>query len=131
MFEYMTQVANIAPDEVTYTIMVDGFCRQGEFDKATDCFKGSLKNRLSKDLLTALLNRLGRKERIWNILDIFEEIERRGFVRDHMIFEGTIRSFCRFGFRQYTKMFNLEFLLDGMLGPGKELYPTHKGRGKR
>ncbi|OEL26299.1 Pentatricopeptide repeat-containing protein [Dichanthelium oligosanthes] len=131
VFEYMTKVADITPDEVTYTIMVDGLCRQGKFDEATDCFKESLKNRLLKDPLTALINRLGHNERIGNILAIFEEIERQGFVRCHMIFDDTIRSFCRFGFRQHTKMFNLEFLLDGILGPGKEVYPACKVRGKR
>ncbi|KAK8444679.1 hypothetical protein SEVIR_9G180150v4 [Setaria viridis] len=66
MFEYMTKVANIAPDEITYTIIVDGLCRQGKFDRATDCFKEPLKDGLSKDLLTALINRLGHRERIWN-----------------------------------------------------------------
>ncbi|CAN6310345.1 unnamed protein product [Urochloa humidicola] len=127
MFEYMKKVANVAPDEVTYTIMVDGLCRQGKFDEATDCFKESLKDRLSKDLLTALINRLGRKERIRNIVAIFREIERQGFVRNHMIFEDTVGSFCSVGFREHTKIFNLEFLLEGILGPGKEVYPAHKG----
>lgn len=128
---YMTEVANIAPDEVTYTIMVDGLCRQGKFNEATDCFKESLKNRLSKDLLTALINRLAHNDRIGNILVAFEEIERQGFVRDYFIFYDTIRSLCRVGFHQHTKIFNLGFLLDGMFGPGKEVYPASKGRGKR
>ncbi|CAN6304457.1 unnamed protein product [Urochloa humidicola] len=131
MFEYMTTVANIVPDEVTYTIMVDGLCRQGKFSEATDCFKESLKDRLSKEFLTALINRLGRKEKICNIVVIFQEIKRQGFVRNDLIFEDTVRSFCRVGFRQHTKIFNLEFLLEGILGPGKEVYPAHKGRGKR
>ncbi|CAD6216534.1 unnamed protein product [Miscanthus lutarioriparius] len=127
MFAYMTEVANIAPDEVTYTIMVDGLCRQGKFDKATNCFKESLKDRLSKDLLTTLLNRLARSDRNGNILVTFQEIERQGFVCGYMIFEDTVRSICQVGFRQHIKMFNLQFLLDGMLGPGKEVYPVHKG----
>jgi pentatricopeptide repeat protein len=131
LFAYMTNVANIAPDEVTYAIMIDGLCRQGKFDLATDCFKESLKNRLSKGLLTNLINKLARSNRIGNILVAFEEIERQGFVRDYMIFSDTVRSFCRVGFRQHTNIFDLQFLLDGMFGPGKEVYPAHSGRGKR
>jgi pentatricopeptide repeat protein len=132
MFAYMTEVANIAPDEVTYTIMVDGLCRQGKFDKATDFFKESLRNRLrlSKDLLTALLNGLARSDRNTNILVVFQEIERQGFVRCYLIFGDTVRSICQVGFRQHTKMYGLPFLLEGMLGPGKEVYPAHKGQGK-
>lgn len=131
MFAYMTEIANVAPDEVTYTIMVDGLCRQGKFDEATDCFKESLKNRLSKDLLTALLTRLARSDKNRNILVALEEIERQGFVRGYMLFYDTVRSICQVGFRQHTELFNLPFLLEGLLGPGKEVYSTLKGQGKK
>ncbi|KAF8657716.1 hypothetical protein HU200_059873 [Digitaria exilis] len=131
VFMYVKEAANIVPDEVTYTIMVDGLCRQGKFDKATACYKEYLKFRLSKDLLTVLVKRLVHSDRIWNIIDALREIERQGFVHDISAFNSAIsRSFSRDGYCRYRKISDLEFLLDAILGPDKEVYSSHKSKEK-
>lgn len=103
---------NIAPDEVTYTIIIDGLCRERKFDAATACFLKSLTSGLSMDVLTVLLNRLVYADKIWEINRIFDG---KDFVPDHHVFDLTIRTFCRVGYCHYRTFYKLNLILDAML----------------
>ncbi|KAF6988540.1 hypothetical protein CFC21_006059 [Triticum aestivum] len=106
----------IAPDEVTYTIIVDGLCRDGFFDTATSYFLESLEIGLSRDLFAVLTNRLAHNGKIWETIHIFKGMEEKGLIPDNSIFDLTIRIFCRAGYCHDTDMFKLNFILDTMLG---------------
>ncbi|XP_062218690.1 pentatricopeptide repeat-containing protein At5g64320, mitochondrial-like isoform X2 [Phragmites australis] len=125
--------AKITPDDVTFTISVDGLCREGNFDKATRCFLTSLGNGFSRDLLTVLINRLVHSDRIGEILRIFRGMKEKGkgFPPDYSIFDYTIRSCCRVGFCHYRTNFKLDIILNTMLGLGEEVNSAHKGQGNR
>uniref|UniRef100_J3KV95 Pentacotripeptide-repeat region of PRORP domain-containing protein n=1 Tax=Oryza brachyantha TaxID=4533 RepID=J3KV95_ORYBR len=103
---------NIALDEVTYTIIIDGLCREGKFDAATGYFLKSLKIGLSMDVLTVLLNRLACADRIWEIHRIFDE---KDFIPDHLVFNLTIRTLCRASYCHYRDFYKLNLILDKML----------------
>lgn len=109
-------VEKIAPDEVTYTVIIDGLCRDEKFDMATSCFLESLERGLSRDLLAVLINRLAHSGKIWEIFRVFQGMEREGFLPDNCIFDRTIRSFCRAGFCHDRDIFKLNLILDTMLG---------------
>ncbi|KAL5208064.1 hypothetical protein ABZP36_032499 [Zizania latifolia] len=104
---------NILPDEVTYTILVDGLCSEGKFNAATDYFLESLQSGLSIDVFTVLINRLVHADKIWEIHRIFDE---KDFVRDYHIFNLTIRAFCRARFCHCSDFYKLNLILDTMLG---------------
>ena len=106
----------IDPDEVTYTILVDRFCRDGRFDTATSFFLNSLEIGLSRDLFAVLTNRLAHNDKIWEMIRVFQEMEKKGFIPDSSIFDLTIRSFCRTGYCHDRDIFKLNFILDTMLG---------------
>ena len=106
----------IAPDEVTYTIIVDGLCRDGFLDTATSYFLESLEIGLSRDLFTVLTNRLAHNGKIWETIHVFKGMEEKGFIPDNSIFDLTIRIFCRAGYCHDTDMFKVNFILDTMLG---------------
>uniref|UniRef100_A0A0E0JZ55 Pentacotripeptide-repeat region of PRORP domain-containing protein n=1 Tax=Oryza punctata TaxID=4537 RepID=A0A0E0JZ55_ORYPU len=103
---------NVAPDEVTYTIIIVGLCREGKFDAATAYFLKSLTSGLSMDVLTVLLNRLVYADKIWEINRIFDG---KDFVPDYHVFDLTIRTFCRAGYCHYRTFYKLNLILDTML----------------
>lgn len=109
------KVEKIAPDQVTYTIMVDGFCRERSFGEATDSFLESLEIGLSRDLFAFLINRLVHGGNIWEIDRLFEGMTKH-IIPDYYIFDITIRSFCRVGFCHCRHIFKLNLILDTMLG---------------
>uniref|UniRef100_A0A0A9G0U8 Pentatricopeptide repeat-containing protein n=1 Tax=Arundo donax TaxID=35708 RepID=A0A0A9G0U8_ARUDO len=121
----MLLVAKIDPDEVSDTIMIDGLCRERKFDKATHWFLGSLKIRLSRDLLTVLINMLVHSDRIIEICKAFSGMKenKKGFPLDYSVFDYTIRSCCRVGFCHDRNIFKLNIILDTMLGLEKEVSP--------
>lgn len=109
-------VQKIAPDEVTYTIIVDRYCRDENFGRATNCFLKSLETGLSRDLFAVLTNRLAHNDKIWEMVRVLQGMERKGFIPDSSIFDVTIRSFCRKGYCYDRDIFKLNFILDTMLG---------------
>jgi pentatricopeptide repeat protein len=116
------ELQKIAPDEVTYTILVDRLCREGKFDTATTLFGNSLEIGLSRDLFAVLTNKLAHNGKIWEMIRVFQEMGKKGFIPDSYIFDLTIRSFCRTGYCHDSKFFKLNFILDTML-EGSELNP--------
>ncbi|KAL6912224.1 hypothetical protein ACP4OV_001029 [Aristida adscensionis] len=111
------KVAKIDPDEVTYTIIIDGLCREGKFKEAALCFLESVELLgLSKDLLDVLINRLVYGRRIWEIRHIFTEMDQKDFIPDYRVFDYTIRCFCKIGFCHMKEIVELEAILDTMLG---------------
>ncbi|TVU32283.1 hypothetical protein EJB05_24007, partial [Eragrostis curvula] len=67
---FLDMSLKISPDEVTYTIVVDGLCREGKFDKATEYFEQSYERGLWRDTLSVLINRLVRSEKINKVREI-------------------------------------------------------------
>jgi pentatricopeptide repeat protein len=118
--------AKIVLDEVTFTILVDALCREGNFKGATDWFKMSLESGFSRDLLTVLINRLIHSDRIWEIHHIFRKMEEVGkcFPPDYSIFDYTIRLCCKVGFCHPKEDYRVHFILDTMLGLEKITPPT-------
>uniref|UniRef100_A0ACD5U7L1 Uncharacterized protein n=1 Tax=Avena sativa TaxID=4498 RepID=A0ACD5U7L1_AVESA len=107
----------IAPDEVTYTIIVVRFCKDGNFDTATNWFLESLEIiGLSRDLFAVLTNRLAHNDKIWEMIRVLQGMESNGFIPDSSIFDVTIRSFCRKGYCHDRDICKLNFILDTMLG---------------
>nr|CAD1837064.1 unnamed protein product [Ananas comosus var. bracteatus] len=121
-------IEKIAPDLVTYTIIIDGLCRQGKFSEATDCFKKSLENGLCIDLFVGLMNRLVKSRRIKEILSLFKQIEGQGFYSDVIIYDSTVQAFCRHGYCSSADIFILCLILDKMLV--KKLLYDESGLGK-
>jgi pentatricopeptide repeat protein len=116
LFRHMRVVQKIAPDEVTYTIMVIILCRYGMFAKATDKFIESLETGLSMDLFAVLTDKLAHNDKIWEMFRIFQKMEEKGFILDSSIFDITIRSFCRTGHCHDRDFHKLNLILDTMLG---------------
>ncbi|CAM0957507.1 unnamed protein product [Alopecurus aequalis] len=110
------EIQKIPPDEVTYTIIVDRLCRDENFDTATNYFLKSLEIGLSRDLFAVLTNRLAHNDKIWEMIRVFQGMEREGLIPDSSLFDVTIRSFCRTGYCHDRDFFKLNFILDTMLG---------------
>ncbi|TVU33194.1 hypothetical protein EJB05_24982, partial [Eragrostis curvula] len=81
-------------EEVTFTILVDGLCREEKFEEAIQFFEMSLESGFSRDLLTVLINRLIHSKRLLDILCIFMQMKEKGkgFPPDYGIFDSTIRA---------------------------------------
>ncbi|XP_026664123.2 pentatricopeptide repeat-containing protein At1g63400-like [Phoenix dactylifera] len=112
---YNMDVQKITPDAITYTILINGLCKQGKYLEAADCFLGSLEYGYSKDLVVSLTCRLIRCRRLKEMLDLWKGLERQGFFPDVLIFETTIRAFCREGFCRSTDIYKVCLVLDQML----------------
>ncbi|XP_010937580.1 uncharacterized protein [Elaeis guineensis] len=108
-------VQKITPDAITYKILINGLCRQGKYSEATNCFFRSLEYGYSKDLVLSLTYRLIRSRRLKEMLNLCKGLERQGFFPDVLIFETTIRAFCREGYCRSTDIYQVCLVLDKML----------------
>jgi pentatricopeptide repeat protein len=124
--------ANIARDEVTFTILVDALCRERKFNGAIHYFDESLESGSSRDLLKVLINRLVNSGRTWEICLIFRDMREKGkgFPPDYNTFDHTIRSCCKVGFCHPKENYRVNFILDAMLGLEKKGNSAHRGQEK-
>jgi pentatricopeptide repeat protein len=113
---------DIAPDEITYGIIVNGLCREGKFAEATVCFLESLATGVSGNRISDFVNRLVKNRKLKEILQLFEGMRELGHLLDSFIFDLTIRTFCRHRRCVRTDMFMLCLVLDKML---EETHKVH------
>ncbi|KAJ3676679.1 hypothetical protein LUZ60_004091 [Juncus effusus] len=113
---YEMEMDGIAPDEITYGIMVEGYFREEKYTEAVCCFIESIEERgVVKDRAFVLLSRLVMNRRFKEMLSLFEGMKERGFKLDDVMFDVVIRVFCRHGFCVRAELDIVCFALEKML----------------
>ncbi|ONK56669.1 uncharacterized protein A4U43_C10F11430 [Asparagus officinalis] len=107
---------NVTPNEFTYSIMIDSLCREHKYLEAVNCFLESIRNNLHPNLIVRPIRWLVKDDKRREILRLFEEILRRGFVLDGFMFDSLIRGFCNKGFCQSVESDIFYLIFDRMLG---------------
>lgn len=90
----------ISPNIITYTILINGLCRERKFSEATNLFLGSFEITDCK---------------VGDLFDLLEVMSRQGFTFDAFIFNGIIRAFCRGGSYQSGDLPKLCLIIDKIL----------------
>lgn len=115
LFSYMVR-EDVTPNEFTYSIVIDSLCREHKFSEAINCFLGSISNGLYPNLIARPIRWLVKDGKHKEILCLFEEMLRRGFVLDGFIFDSVIRGFCKDGLCRSVDSDTFYLIFDRMLG---------------
>lgn len=94
----------------------------GSFQRLLIVLKKSLENGLCINLFVGLMNRLVKNRRFKEILNLFKQMEGQGFHSDAVIYDSTVRAFCRYGYCSSADIFILCLILDKMLARKEEIY---------
>ena len=65
-------VEDTIPNKLTYSIMIDSFCREGKFLGAIDFLLASLEDGFSSDLVVRQINWLIKDEKLKEVLKMIE-----------------------------------------------------------
>ncbi|OAY67848.1 Pentatricopeptide repeat-containing protein, mitochondrial [Ananas comosus] len=90
---------SVVPNNFTYCIVMDSFCRRGKFLEATSFLLGSFaEDGFSLDLVARLNSWFVKYGKLREILNLLDEMSRRGFAADGFILTSLITAFCREGY---------------------------------
>ncbi|KAK8963180.1 hypothetical protein KSP40_PGU003242 [Platanthera guangdongensis] len=107
--------ANITPNFVTYGILIDCFCGEGNYGQAVYCFLRSLEQGLSQELGARLTYWLVSGGRIRLVQYIIEHISKHDIVVDYCIYYSIIKESCKMGYCQRAEFYIVCGILDKML----------------
>ncbi|RZC70022.1 hypothetical protein C5167_033331, partial [Papaver somniferum] len=119
------QHKGIQPNQVTYNILIDGLCRNGEVGTAINLFNEIKSSGQSLDLITygALLNGLLKNQVVDRAIEIFHSMEDNGFEANICIYKILIDGLCKAGKLVYAGQIFCE-LCDKRLVPDIITYTT-------
>ena len=75
---------NLGPNNVTYSTLIDGFCKQGKLDKAIGLYEDMVKKCIRADPVTytTLIDALCRAGRMEEARGFVQKMREEGFVGD-------------------------------------------------
>ncbi|KAG6470800.1 hypothetical protein ZIOFF_071880 [Zingiber officinale] len=117
LFQKMA-MENIAPNWITYSVMITCLCRDKRYLEAVGCFYRSFKDGYSPKLVAHLLYQLVRGGKLKEVACLLDWILRQGFTIDVCIFHSLIKAFCRTGYCRSSRIYEICRMLDKMLQIG-------------
>ncbi|KAI5018484.1 hypothetical protein ZWY2020_043372 [Hordeum vulgare] len=105
----------IAPNETTYTLVIDCLCREEKFLAALSCFYQSLDDGFSPSVVTSIVRGLIVGGKFGELHTLIGQILGQGFAIDVYMFQVVIIAFCKKGYCQGTEMYKVCHILERML----------------
>lgn len=99
LFEDMISKEGISPDPVTFNVMINGFCRAGEVERAKMIIDFMKKNGCSPNVYnySALMNGFCKEGTTLEAKQIFDEVKETGLKLDTVGYTTLMNCFCRNG----------------------------------
>ncbi|OMO72813.1 hypothetical protein CCACVL1_17580 [Corchorus capsularis] len=86
----------IKPDTFSYTILIDGFSKQGNVEKAVGFLKNMLKGGVLPNVVTytAIISGFGKKGKLEEAFTLFKEVKNIGIEVDEFMYATLIHGAC-------------------------------------
>ncbi|CAN8255928.1 unnamed protein product [Cochlearia groenlandica] len=99
LFEDMISKERISPDPVTFNVMINGFCRAGEVDRAKVIIDFMKKNGCNPNVYnySALMNGFCKEGKTREAKQIFDEVKETGLKLDTVGYTTLMNCLCRNG----------------------------------
>ncbi|VYS67234.1 unnamed protein product [Arabidopsis thaliana] len=99
LFEDMISKEGISPDPVTFNVMINGFCRAGEVERAKKILDFMKKNGCNPNVYnySALMNGFCKVGKIQEAKQTFDEVKKTGLKLDTVGYTTLMNCFCRNG----------------------------------
>ncbi|KAL6610020.1 hypothetical protein ACP70R_039989 [Stipagrostis hirtigluma subsp. patula] len=105
----------IAPNDITYSLVIDCFCREEEFLAALGCFYQSLEDGLSQCAVSSIVQGLIAGGKLRELQTLIGWILGQGFIIDVCMFQEVITAFCKKGYCRGIEMYKVCHILERML----------------
>uniref|UniRef100_A0ACD5TH83 Uncharacterized protein n=1 Tax=Avena sativa TaxID=4498 RepID=A0ACD5TH83_AVESA len=105
----------IAPNETTYSLVIDCLCREEKFLVALSCFYRSLQDGFSLPGISSIVRGLIAAGQLGELHTLIGRILVQGFAIDVYMYQEVIISFCKKGYCQGTEMYKVCHILERML----------------
>uniref|UniRef100_A0A1J3K6P4 Pentatricopeptide repeat-containing protein n=1 Tax=Noccaea caerulescens TaxID=107243 RepID=A0A1J3K6P4_NOCCA len=99
LFEDMISKERISPDPVTFNVMINGFCRAGEVERAKMIVEFMKKNGCNPNVYnySALMNGFCKEGKTREAKEVFKEVKETGLKLDTVGYTTLMNCFCRNG----------------------------------
>jgi pentatricopeptide repeat protein len=115
LFHEMTK-EGIAPNNITYRLVIDCLCRGDKFLVEFNCFCSSVEHGLPLPALLAIVRNLIADGKLRELHTLIGWVLGQGFVIDVCIYQEMIIAFCKKGYCRGVDMYKVNQLLERMLG---------------
>ncbi|XP_062230339.1 pentatricopeptide repeat-containing protein At3g22470, mitochondrial-like [Phragmites australis] len=108
----------IAPNDVTYGLVIDCLCREEKFLVALSCFYRSLDDGLSPSALSSIVRGLIAGGKLRELHTLVRWFLGQGFIIDVYMYmcQELIIAFCKKGYCRGVDMYKMSHILERMLG---------------
>ncbi|CAM0955651.1 unnamed protein product [Alopecurus aequalis] len=106
---------SVAPNETTYSLVIDCLCREEKFLVALSCFYRSLEDGFSPSAVSSIVRGLIVGGNLGQLHSLIVRIHGQGFAIDVYMYREVIIAFCRKGYCQGTEMYKVCHILEKML----------------
>ncbi|XP_019090468.1 PREDICTED: pentatricopeptide repeat-containing protein At5g18475-like [Camelina sativa] len=99
LFEVMISKEGFSPDPVTFNVIINGFCRSGEVERAKMILDFMKKNGCNPNVYnySALMNGYSREGKVQEAKRIFREVKQNGLKLDTVGYTTFMNCLCRNG----------------------------------
>jgi pentatricopeptide repeat protein len=105
----------IAPNEITYSLVIDCLCGEEKFMVALSCFYRSLEDGFSPSAISSIVRGLIVGGKLGELHSLIGRILGQGFAIDVYMYREVIIAFCKNGYCQGTEMYKVCHILERML----------------
>jgi pentatricopeptide repeat protein len=105
----------IAPNDITYSLLIDCLCKEGKFLVALSCLNQCMEGGLSKAAVSSILRGLIAGGKLRELQTLIEWILGQGFIIDVYMYQELIISFCKKGYCRGLEMYIVCHILERMI----------------
>ncbi|CAD6333902.1 unnamed protein product [Miscanthus lutarioriparius] len=105
----------IAPNDITYSLLIDCLCKEGKFLVALSCLNQCMEGGLSKAAVSSILRGLIAGGKLRELQALIGWIIGQGFTIDVYMYQELIISFCKKGYCRGLEMYIVCHILERMI----------------